>query len=66
MGGEFAFLVRAEPDRRRGLIEQLVTENALDVDYAGRLAAPALRLGFRNLADRMVDDFVREADRGGG
>ena len=42
LGGEFAFLVRAEPDRRRGLIEQLVTENALDVDYA--------RAGKMNLA----------------
>ena len=39
---------------------------ALDFDYAGRLAAPALRLGFRNLADRMVDDFVREARRADG
>ena len=34
---------------------------ALDFDYSGRLTAPALRLGFQALADRMVDDFVREA-----
>lgn len=34
---------------------------ALDFDYAGRLTAPALRLGFQNLADRMVDDFCRVA-----
>lgn len=34
---------------------------ALDFDYSGRLTAPALRLGFQNLADRMVDDFVHEA-----
>ncbi|MBX3693420.1 type II toxin-antitoxin system RatA family toxin [Dokdonella sp.] len=34
---------------------------ALDFEYSGRLTAPALRLGFQNLADRMVDDFVREA-----
>lgn len=34
---------------------------ALDFDYAGRLAAPALRLGFKSIADRMVDDFVSEA-----
>ena len=34
---------------------------ALDFDYAGRFTAPALRLGFQNLADRMVDDFCREA-----
>lgn len=36
---------------------------ALDFDYSGRFTAPALRLGFQNLADRMVDDFVREAHR---
>jgi len=36
---------------------------ALDFDYSGRLTAPALRLGFQNLADRMVDDFCREAAR---
>jgi ribosome-associated toxin RatA of RatAB toxin-antitoxin module len=38
---------------------------ALDFDYAGRFTAPALRLGFQNLADRMVDDFCREARRAG-
>ena len=38
---------------------------ALDFDYAGRFTAPALRLGFQNLADRMVDDFCREARRVG-
>ncbi len=38
---------------------------ALDFDYAGRFTAPALRLGFQNLADRMVDDFCRVA-RGSG
>jgi ribosome-associated toxin RatA of RatAB toxin-antitoxin module len=36
---------------------------ALDFDYSGRFTAPALRLGFQNLADRMVDDFCREARR---
>ncbi|MEZ5463021.1 type II toxin-antitoxin system RatA family toxin [Dokdonella sp.] len=36
---------------------------ALDFDYSGRFTAPALRIGFQNLADRMVDDFVREAHR---
>lgn len=36
---------------------------ALDFDYAGKLAAPALRLGFQGLADRMVDDFCRVAAR---
>jgi len=34
---------------------------ALDFDYAGRLTAPALRMGFRSLADRMVDDFCSQA-----
>ena len=28
-----------------------------------RLLAPAMTLGFQALADRMVDDFVRVADR---
>ena len=36
---------------------------ALDFEYSGLFTAPALRLGFQNLADRMVDDFVREANR---
>jgi ribosome-associated toxin RatA of RatAB toxin-antitoxin module len=35
---------------------------ALDFDYPGRLGAAALRLGFKVLADRMVDDFCRVAD----
>ena len=39
---------------------------ALDFDYSGRLTAPALRLGFQSLADRMVDDFVREARKADG
>lgn len=39
---------------------------ALDFDYAGRFTAPALRLGFQNLADRMVDDFCRVARRNEG
>ncbi|MGY1424714.1 type II toxin-antitoxin system RatA family toxin [Lysobacter sp. A289] len=29
-----------------------------------RLLGPAMALGFQKLADRMVDDFVRAADRG--
>jgi ribosome-associated toxin RatA of RatAB toxin-antitoxin module len=35
---------------------------ALDFDYSG-LMGPLLRAGFQKLADRMVDDFCREADR---
>lgn len=35
----------------------------LEFDYSGRFTAPALRLGFQSLADRMVDDFCKEARR---
>lgn len=37
---------------------------SLDFEPASRLLAPAFALGFQALADRMVDDFVRAADRG--
>src|SRR5690606_14104995 len=37
----------------------------LDFEPQSRLLAPAMALGFQGLADRMVDDFVRVADRGG-
>ena len=36
---------------------------SLDFDYAGRLMAPVMRMGFEALADRMVDEFCREAER---
>jgi ribosome-associated toxin RatA of RatAB toxin-antitoxin module len=36
----------------------------LDFEPQSRLLTPALTLGFQGLADRMVDDFVRLADRG--
>ena len=36
---------------------------ALDFDYAGRLGGAAFKLGFQGLANRMVDDFCREAER---
>ncbi len=35
----------------------------LDFESQSRLLAPALALGMQGLADRMVDDFVREADK---
>ena len=35
---------------------------ALDFDYSG-LMSPVLRVGFQKLADRMVEEFCREADR---
>ena len=36
---------------------------ALDFEYSGRLMAPVMRHGFERVADRMVDDFCREAMR---
>lgn len=36
----------------------------LNFETAGRLVGSALAIGFQGLADRMVDDFVREAQRG--
>lgn len=36
----------------------------LDFEPSNRLLRPAFSLGFQGLADRMVDDFVRTADRG--
>lgn len=35
----------------------------LDFEPSMRLLGPAFTLGFQGLADRMVDDFVRVADR---
>lgn len=35
----------------------------LDFEVAGKVVGSALALGFQGLADRMVDDFCREADR---
>ncbi len=37
---------------------------SLDFEPKNRLLGPAMALGFQGLADRMVDDFVRVADRG--
>lgn len=37
----------------------------LEFDFAGRLVGSALASGFRGIADRMVDDFVREARKSG-
>lgn len=36
----------------------------LTFEAASKLLAPAVALGLQGLADRMVDDFVRTADRG--
>ena len=36
---------------------------ALDFEYRGRVLAPVFRAGFEKLADRMVDEFCREAGR---
>jgi ribosome-associated toxin RatA of RatAB toxin-antitoxin module len=35
----------------------------LEFDFAGKLVGSALASGFRGVADRMVDDFVRESKR---
>ena len=35
----------------------------LDFEPTVKLLGPAMALGFQGLADRMVDDFVRVADR---
>ncbi|PBJ83058.1 ubiquinone-binding protein [Lysobacteraceae bacterium NML93-0399] len=35
----------------------------LEFEPSSRLMLPALTLGFRGLADRMVDDFIRVAER---
>lgn len=36
---------------------------ALSFEPAMRLLGPAMAIGFQKLADRMVDDFIRAADR---
>ena len=36
----------------------------LEFEPKNKLLGPAFALGFQGLADRMVDDFVRAADRG--
>jgi ribosome-associated toxin RatA of RatAB toxin-antitoxin module len=36
----------------------------LEFEPSARLLGPAFTLGFQGLADRMVNDFVRVADRG--
>jgi ribosome-associated toxin RatA of RatAB toxin-antitoxin module len=37
---------------------------SLEFEVASKLVGSALAVGFQGLADRMVDDFCREADRG--
>lgn len=37
----------------------------LSFETAGRFMGSALAIGFQSVADRMVDDFVREAQRSG-
>ena len=36
---------------------------ALDFEYSGKLVGSVLQIGFQGLADRMVDEFCREAAR---
>jgi ribosome-associated toxin RatA of RatAB toxin-antitoxin module len=54
--GEWQFVALAEDASKVSL--------RLDFDVAGRLVGSALASGFKGLADRMVDDFVRAARRG--
>ena len=35
----------------------------MDFEVAGKVLGSALAIGFQGVADRMVDDFCREADR---
>lgn len=37
---------------------------SLDFEVAGKLVGTALAVGFQSLADRLVDEFCRQADRG--
>lgn len=53
--GSWDFLPLAEDASRVSLL--------LDFEVAGRWLGGALASGFRSLADRLVDDFVREARR---
>jgi ribosome-associated toxin RatA of RatAB toxin-antitoxin module len=51
--GEFTFVALGDAGCKIAL--------ALDFEYSGFLAGPALRLGFQGLANRMVDDFCKAA-----
>ena len=53
LSGGWTFRALGDAGSRVGLV--------LDFEVAGRLVGGALALGFQGLADRMVDDFVREA-----
>lgn len=56
LGGRWEFHALDESACKVGL--------TLSFEAASKLLAPALALGLQGLADRMVDDFVRTADRG--
>ena len=53
LSGEWQFRALGETGSKVSL--------TLDFEVAGRVVGTALALGFQGLADRMVDDFVREA-----
>ncbi|MFT3806488.1 type II toxin-antitoxin system RatA family toxin [Arenimonas sp.] len=55
LAGEWVFHTLAEDACKVSL--------SLDFEVAGKLVGSALALGFQGLADRLVDDFCREADR---
>ncbi len=56
--GQWSFNALAEDACRVSL--------SLDFELAGRFLGSALASGFRGFADRLVDDFVREARREAG
>lgn len=58
LSGTWSFTALGETGCKVGL--------ALDFEYAGRLMAPIMRHGFEKLADRLVDEFCREAVQHGG
>lgn len=60
--GPFKSLVGTWAFRALGDIGVKVTLT-MEFEVAGKLVGSALALGFQHLADRMVDDFVREAQR---
>lgn len=56
--GEWTFTALGDPDSNESGCKVALD---LDFEFSNRLAAPALRIGFQNVADRMVDDFCRVA-----
>jgi len=56
--GQWSFEALGDKGCKVGLV--------LDFDYQGHFGGMGLKLGFQSLANRMVDDFCREAKRAYG